>query len=55
MHIDRRDFVKLLGGSIAGFALGGVGEALLKLPNAVAPELYSGPRVENWKLTTCAR
>lgn len=55
MQINRRDFVKLLGGSLIGFTVGGVGEALLKLPNAVLPILYKGPRIETWKLTTCAK
>ena len=55
MQINRRDFVKLLGGSLIGFAAGGVGEALLKIPNSVKPILYAGPRVETWKLTTCTK
>ncbi len=55
MEINRRDFVKLLGGSIVGFAVGGVGEALIKIPNAVIPLLYKGPRIETWKMTTCAK
>ncbi len=55
MHISRRNFVKLLGGSLAGFAVGGLGEALIKIPNAVVPILYKGPRIETWKITTCAK
>jgi anaerobic selenocysteine-containing dehydrogenase len=55
MQINRRDFVKLLGGSLIGFTVGGVGEALLKIPNAVMPLLYKGPKTESWKLTTCAK
>ncbi|MGC8595187.1 MAG: molybdopterin-containing oxidoreductase family protein [Candidatus Kryptoniota bacterium] len=55
MHINRRDFVKLLGGSLIGFAAGGAGEALFKLPNAILPILYNGPKTETWKLTTCAK
>jgi anaerobic selenocysteine-containing dehydrogenase len=55
MEINRRDFVKLLGGSLIGFAIGGAGDAMLKLPSAVVPLLYGGPRVETWKMTTCSR
>ena len=55
MEINRRDFVKLLGGSLIGFTVGGVGEALLKIPNAVIPLLYKGPRIETWKMTTCTK
>ena len=55
MEINRRDFVKLLGGSLIGFAVGGVGEALIKIPGALVPILYKGPRIETWKITTCAR
>ncbi len=55
MEINRRDFVKLLGGSLIGFAVGGVGDALLKIPGAVVPLLYKGPRIETWKTTTCMK
>ena len=55
MEMNRRDFAKLLGGSLIGFAVGGVGDAILKIPNMVVPLLYKGPRIETWKATTCAR
>ncbi len=55
MEMNRRDFAKLLGGSLIGFAVGGAGDALLKIPGMVVPLLYSGPHVETWKVTTCAK
>jgi len=44
-----------MGGSLVGFAVGGVGDALLKLPNEVVPLPYGGPRIETWKMTTCTK
>lgn len=55
MVINRRDFVKLLGTSFAGFAIGSSAGALMKLPKSLEPVLYSGPRVETWKVTACSK
>ncbi len=55
MEINRRDFVKLIGTSLAGLAIGsGVG-AIVKIPESMSPVLYSGPRVETWTLTSCSK
>ncbi|HSD63913.1 MAG TPA: molybdopterin-dependent oxidoreductase [Ignavibacteriaceae bacterium] len=55
MEINRRDFVKLIGTSLAGLAIGsGVG-AIVKIPESMSPLLYSGPRVETWTLTSCSK
>jgi len=55
MEINRRDFMKLIGGSLAGLALGGAAGVMMKLPKSLEPILYSGPRVESWKLTGCTK
>ena len=55
MEIKRRDFVKLIGTSLAGLAVGGGAGAMMKLPDSFFPVLYSGPRVETWKLTSCSK
>lgn len=55
MEINRRDFVKLLGSSVAGLAIGSSAGAIMKLPKSLEPVLYSGPRTETWKLTTCSK
>ncbi len=55
MEINRRDFVKLFGGSLFGLAIGGGAGAMLKLPKKAEPILYSGPRIESWKLTACTK
>jgi len=55
MDINRRDFVKLLGGSLFGLAVGSAAGSVLKLPNSAGPILYSGPRIESWKLTACTK
>ncbi|MGA7723128.1 MAG: molybdopterin-dependent oxidoreductase [Ignavibacteriaceae bacterium] len=55
MEINRRDFMKLLGGSLAGLALGGAAGAMIKLPGSMEKVLYSGPRIESWKLTACTK
>ncbi len=55
MDINRRDFVKLIGGSLFGLAVGSAAGAVLKLPNSAKPILYSGPRIESWKLTACTK
>ena len=53
--MDRRDFVKLFGGSLFGLAIGGGAGTILKLPKKAEPILYSGPRIESWKLTACTK
>ena len=53
MQINRRDFMKLIGGSLAGLAVGSAAGALMKIPKSMEPVLYSGPRKESWKLTAC--
>ena len=55
MDINRRDFVKLIGGSLFGLAVGSAAGAMLKLPDSSKPILYSGPRIESWKLTACTK
>lgn len=55
MVINRRDFVKLLGTTFAGFAIGSSAGALMRLPKSLEPVLYSGPRVESWKVTACSK
>ncbi len=55
MEINRRDFVKLLGGSLFGLAIGSSTGAILRLPNRAEPILYSGPRLESWKLSACTK
>ncbi len=55
MEINRRDFVKLLGGSLFGLAVGSSAGAILKLPKRAVPILYNGPRKESWKLTACTK
>jgi anaerobic selenocysteine-containing dehydrogenase len=55
MEINRRDFVKLIGTAVAGIAVGGGAGAIMKLPKSLEPVLYSGPRIESWKLTACAK
>ncbi len=55
MEIKRRDFLKFLGGSIAGFGVGSIGEAIIKIPYSAKEILYSGPRLQSWKLTTCMK
>ena len=55
MEINRRDFMKLIGGSLAGLALGGAAGAMMKLPKSMEAVLYSGPRIESWKLTACTK
>ena len=55
MEINRRDFVKLFGGSLFGLAIGGGAGAILKLPKKAEPILYSGPRIESWKFTACTK
>ena len=55
MEINRRDFVKLIGTAVAGIAVGGSAGAIMKLPKSLEPVLYSGPRIESWKLTACAK
>ncbi len=55
MDINRRDFVKLLGGSLFGLAVGSAAGAILKLPDSAKPILYTGPRIESWKLTACTK
>jgi anaerobic selenocysteine-containing dehydrogenase len=55
MEINRRDFVKLLGIAAAGLAVGGGAAAIMKLPKSLEPVLYSGPRIESWKLTSCSK
>ena len=53
MEINRRDFVKLIGIAAAGLAVGSGAAAIMKLPKSLEPVLYSGPRIESWKLTAC--
>ncbi len=53
MEINRRDFLKLLGTSAAGLAVGSGAGAVMKIPQSLSPVLYSGARIESWKLTTC--
>ncbi len=53
MQINRRDFMKLLGGSLAGLAVGSAAGAIMKIPKSMEPVLYSGPRKETWKMTAC--
>src|ERR1035437_1373496 len=55
MEISRRDFVKLLGTAAAGLAVGGGAAAIMKIPKSLEPVLYSGPRIESWKLTSCSK
>ena len=55
MEINRRDFFKLLGIAAAGVAVGGGAATLMKIPKSLEPVLYSGPRIESWKLTTCSK
>jgi anaerobic selenocysteine-containing dehydrogenase len=55
MEINRRDFVKLIGTAVAGLAIGGGAGAIMKLPKSLEPVLYSGPRMETWKLTACGK
>lgn len=55
MDINRRDFVKLVGGSLFGLAIGSAADAVLKLPKSAEPVLYNGPRIESWKLTACTK
>ncbi len=55
MEINRRDFVKLFGGSLFGLAIGSGAASVLKLPKQFEPVLYSGPRIESWKLTACTK
>jgi anaerobic selenocysteine-containing dehydrogenase len=47
--------MKLIGGSLLGFAIGGAGGAMMKIPKSMEPVLYSGPRKETWKLTGCTK
>ncbi len=54
MEINRREFMKLIGGSFAGLAIGGAAGTLMKIPKSMEPVLYTGPRKESWKLTACA-
>ena len=55
MEIKRRDFLKLLGTSAAGLAIGSVSGAVMKVPKVLEPVMYSGPRKESWKLTACMK
>ena len=55
MEINRRDFVKLIGGSLFGLAIGSTAGAVLKLPESAGPVLYNGPRIESWKFTACTK
>ncbi len=55
MEINRRDFVKLIGGSLFGLAVGSTTGAIMKLPKRAEPILYNGPRKESWKLTACTK
>ncbi len=55
MDINRRDFVKLIGGSVFGLAVGSTAGAIMKLPKRAEPILYNGPRKESWKFTACTK
>ncbi len=55
MEINRRDFVKLIGGSLFGLAIGTGAGAIMKIPKKFEPVLYTGPRKESWKLTVCTK
>ncbi len=56
MEIYRRDFLKLLGGTALGLvAADSLKGPIFKVLDSKKSILYTGPKLETWKVTTCAR
>lgn len=54
MKIERREFLKLLGGATGAVVLGGFGlDQMLEVPDHVVEQLRRGPGIETWRSTIC--
>jgi len=56
MQIERREFLKLIGGLSGGVALWSTGlDELFEVPDALVDRLRKGPGIETWKTTVCGQ
>ena len=56
MQIERREFLKLIGGFSGGIALWNSGlDQLFDVPDEVVERLRRGPGIESWKTTVCGQ